>query len=363
MDQVIERDNKIETKKASFGRMEFVDVAKGIAMICIVLGHMGISGINRFVFTFHVPVFFLISGYFISAEEKLSSFIVKKLRTLIVPYFLTCGVIVVLGVLKGLLLSGMGGALHEAKYWLYASIYGAGDSYQEPFYIAAIGAIWFLWALFWGSIFLKISLKMKPVLRLAFVIALFLFGYFTRSWFWFPLSIQAGCCATLWVYIGYLFKRFQEMREKLPPECKYIALLFSFVVWVYFIIQFQTFWLVHCDIGRGVVDIFGSLCASYAVIQISRYIWKIPLIGRGLAYLGKYSLFMLCIHIIELDLFPWDRVRMLLENRFSAPSFLSTLVIIVGKLIIIIALTVLASKITFIKRLFGIRVETKKENV
>ena len=360
---MIDRDNKIETKKAASGRLEFVDVAKGIAMICIVLGHLGISGINRFVFTFHVPVFFLISGYFISEGEKLSSFIVKKLRTLIVPYFLTCGVIVVLGFLKGLYHSGIGLALQDAKYWLYASIYGSGNSYQEPFYIASIGAIWFLWALFWGSLFLKISLKMKPVLRLAFVIALFLFGYFTRNWFWFPLSIQGGCCATLWVYIGYLFKRFKEMREKLPSECKYIVLLFCIVVWVFFIIQFQTFWLVRGDIGMGVVDIFGSICASYAVIQISRYIWKIPLIGRWLAYLGRYSLFMLCIHIVELNLFPWDRVRMLVTDLFSAPSFLSTLAIIVGKLIIIIAFTILASKITFIKRLFGIKVETKKENV
>ena len=72
---------------------------------------------------------------------------------------------------------------------------------------------------------------------------------------------------------------------------------------------------------------------------------------------------MLCIHIVELNLFPWDRVRMLLTDLFSAPSFLSSLAIIVGKLIIIIAFTILASKITFIKRLFGIKVETKKENV
>ncbi len=349
--------------KGLTGRLEFVDVAKGIAMICIVLGHMGISGINRFVFTFHVPVFFLISGYFVSAEGKISSFITKKLRTLIVPYYLTCGVIIVLGFLKGLLQSGIGTALKDAGYWLYASIYGAGDSYQEPFFIAAIGAIWFLWALFWGSLFLKISLKMKPVIRLVFVIAIFLFGYFTRNWFWFPLSIQAGCCATLWVYIGYLFKRSKEMREKLPSQCRYIVLLFCIVVWVFFIIQFQSFWLVHCDIGRGVVDIFGSLCASYAVIWLSRYIRIIPLLGSGLAYLGRYSIFMLCIHMIELDLFPWGRVEMLLADRAAAGPILSTLIIIAAKLILIIALTVIVSKITFIKRLFGIRVETKKENV
>ena len=354
---------KETAKKESTGRLEYVDVTKGLAMICIVLGHLGSSIINRVVFTFHVPVFFLISGYFISAEEKLSSFIVKKLRTLVVPYYLTCAVIILLGFLKGLILSGMGTALSDAKYWLYAAIYGAGDSYQEPFFIAAIGAIWFLWALFWGSLFLKISLKMKPVIRLAFVIALFLFGYYTRNWFWFPLSIQAGCCATLWIYIGYLFKRSKEMREKLPSQCKYIVLLFSIVVWVFFMIQFQTFWLVHCDIGRGVVDIFGSLCASYAVIWIARLIWHIPGVGRWLAYLGKYSLFMLCIHMIELDLIPQERVMGMLSAHIPASSVVLFLIFIIVKLIIIIGLTVLASRSTFIKRLFGFKVETKRENV
>ncbi len=354
---------KETAKKESTGRLGYVDVAKGLAMICIVLGHLGSSIINRVVFTFHVPVFYLISGYFISAEEKLSSFFVKKLRTLIVPYYLTCAVIVLLGFLKGLILNGMGTALSDAKYWLYAAIYGAGDSYQEPFFIAAIGAIWFLWALFWGSLFLKISLKMKPVIRLAFVIALFLFGYYTRNWFWFPLSIQAGCCATLWIYIGYLFKRSKEMREKLPSQCKYIVLLFSIVVWVFFMIQFQSFWLVHCDIGRGVVDIFGSLCASYAVIWIARLIWHIPGVGKGLAYLGKYSLFMLCIHIIELDLIPRERVMGMLSAHIPASPVVIFLIFIIVKLIVIIGLTVLASRITFIKRLFGIKVETKRENV
>ena len=36
MDHVIDRENIKETKQAASGRMEFVDVAKGIAMICIV---------------------------------------------------------------------------------------------------------------------------------------------------------------------------------------------------------------------------------------------------------------------------------------------------------------------------------------
>jgi len=37
-------------------------------MICIVLGHLGNPLINQFVFTFHLPVFFIITGYFFNPE-------------------------------------------------------------------------------------------------------------------------------------------------------------------------------------------------------------------------------------------------------------------------------------------------------
>ena len=31
-------------------RLQYIDIAKGIAMICIILGHMGNANINRVVF-------------------------------------------------------------------------------------------------------------------------------------------------------------------------------------------------------------------------------------------------------------------------------------------------------------------------
>ena len=44
--------------KPAAGRLRFVDIAKGISIICIILGHLGIHNITRVVFTFHVPIFF-----------------------------------------------------------------------------------------------------------------------------------------------------------------------------------------------------------------------------------------------------------------------------------------------------------------
>ena len=45
-------------------RLTYIDIARGIAIICIVLGHLGNATINKIVFTFHVPIFFFITGYF-----------------------------------------------------------------------------------------------------------------------------------------------------------------------------------------------------------------------------------------------------------------------------------------------------------
>ena len=81
-------------------RIQYIDIAKGIAMICIVLGHLGNPQINRVVFTFHVPVFFFITGYFINTSLSVKDFIKNKTRTLLCPYIFTCLAIIILATLE-----------------------------------------------------------------------------------------------------------------------------------------------------------------------------------------------------------------------------------------------------------------------
>ena len=78
-------------------RLQYVDIARGIAMICIILGHLGNPSINRVVFTFHVPIFFFITGYFTNNKRRFPEFAKNKLRTLIVPYIIACLAIIILG--------------------------------------------------------------------------------------------------------------------------------------------------------------------------------------------------------------------------------------------------------------------------
>lgn len=331
-------------------RLKYIDIAKGIAIICIILGHLENANINRIVFTFHVPIFFFITGCFTNKKKSIGAFIKEKVRTLLVPYVLTCLLIILIGSIEGYILGDFASAFIR---WCYASIYGAGDSYMEPFYIPAIGALWFLLAIFWGSCFLRISLNFSKYLRISFILLLFIVGYYSRLICWFPLSIQAGACATLFLYIGFLYNEMKNLIFSLPKEIKLFGLVWFLFTWYEFIRDFQSFWLVHCDIGRGIIDIWGCVCACSIVIVVSKFIeQKSRIIGNILAECGKYSLLVLCVHIIELNLFPWWKIaNKLVELGMSEKLQLSF--IITSKLLLDLLSVYVLSKMRFVRWLYG----------
>lgn len=61
---------------------------RGILMIAIVMGHVFTEGmLRRWVFSFHVSAFFFLSGFCFHYTEKFGSFLLKKVRTIVIPYF------------------------------------------------------------------------------------------------------------------------------------------------------------------------------------------------------------------------------------------------------------------------------------
>ncbi len=150
-------------------RAHWADVLKFIGMILIFWGHL--LPINNFyaaVFAHHVPLFFFISGLFAGLAPKNCSFgkfVVKKVRSLVLPYFifslLTIIIFLIFGKLKW---SGVGKALLDMV---------KGIRNQTP----AI-QLWFLPCLFIISILfelIKRIFKNKYIVSLI-CIALFIVG-------------------------------------------------------------------------------------------------------------------------------------------------------------------------------------------
>ncbi|HFT6187967.1 TPA: acyltransferase family protein, partial [Escherichia coli] len=84
--------NTRDEKQIIIERMDWIDTMKFLGILAIYIGHFyQASGkLYPFVFMYHVPLFFFISGFFSSLTDfKFNPhFLVKKFKRLMVPYFI-----------------------------------------------------------------------------------------------------------------------------------------------------------------------------------------------------------------------------------------------------------------------------------
>ena len=88
-------------------RENWIDAAKVIAISIVLLNHNGIviPGVNFWGGMFFVPAFFLLAGYTYSPkEESYGSFVKRKAKRLLIPYFVANFLIFACSIVKDLLL-------------------------------------------------------------------------------------------------------------------------------------------------------------------------------------------------------------------------------------------------------------------
>ena len=75
-------------------------------------------------------------------------------------------------------------------------------------------------------------------------------------------------------------------------------------IWVVYFLLFGRLWLVDNSFADGIgIDLLGSVVGALAVIKISDLIAKhVPPVERPLAAVGRITLAILCMHIVELDI-------------------------------------------------------------
>ena len=289
-------------------RLEYIDIAKGIGMIMVVLGHIRILPdlVYRIIFSVHMPLFFILSGYCFTfrPEEKIRTFFKKNARQLLLPYFLTSCIIVILKVIVALI-QGYD-ILKTLEGWWLTIIYGSGARIpgQLEDLLIPIGAIWFLLALFIGRMLLKCILYSRVPWLWSLI--LFFAGYVTADYFWFPFSIQPGLCSVLFLYIGYAIKQGDMFDQK---KIRFPVRILAAAVWVYCIINCGHLYMVECSYENGILDITGAVCGTYTIVYICQLIEKyIGILKKPLAFIGRISLGVLCAHLLVLQCWPIIRV-------------------------------------------------------
>jgi len=78
-------------------RIEYIDIARGIGILLVVLAHNDFGYISAFgyqvIYSFHMPLFFFLSGYFVNISVSFFEFFKKRFHSVLKPFFFTLFII------------------------------------------------------------------------------------------------------------------------------------------------------------------------------------------------------------------------------------------------------------------------------
>ncbi len=330
-------------------RLEWPDIAKGIAMISIIIGHLGHDFFCRIAFMYHLPVFFLLAGYFMKTQSD-RDMVVSKAKRLLIPYYLTCFAVCTIAAFKAM------PDLYVAKEtfleWAEASLYASGINWGDPYPVKGIGAIWYLWALFIAMVIVNHVLGRKNSEWMIPVIAFIGWSSASHSTAWYPLSIQPGMLAALYLYIGY---KARQRNYSLQDE-KPAVLVCMFFMAVFSMHFHKGFGLVQCYMGNGWLDFIASICASCMVYLYSMHVAKDTwLLKKVLLFFGKYSLVILSAHLIEMNVLPLPKLSDMLCSTLHITGMSTFMVLIIIKLIFVSVCVYIVKKIPVLRQAYGLR--------
>lgn len=277
----------------SNGRLQEIDIVRGITIFLVVLGHAGISNslIAEVLGNFRMPLFFLVSGYLFSTSKYLENtkrLLKEKFRTLLIPYISFC--------------------LVSAAFWYLLLILQKQDiEWEKPFlgmiygngnWIILSTPVWFLICLFCAFAIFRMVLnytkKYSPFIRLIIFSLIGIVGYEVSKVVWLPLSFDIALVAVLFMFVGNQLKEQRILYNHKAMMIISIISLFMFIATLYFNIKGDMNNRVY---GNLFWFYIGGVSGSFLVLFISKYLLtKSKIIYSIFSYLGRGSIIILGFH-------------------------------------------------------------------
>lgn len=283
-------DYMLSKYKIGGGRIDFIDLAKGFAILLVVLGHIVQHNINstiskpifNFIYSFHMPLFFILSGMVASLSKDgytvqyTWGFIRKRFVQLALPFFIWGLIITPIIVYQ----------INDIHAYKKIAI----DLLRYP-----DTGLWFLIVLFCiqiyffaacliGNILKRIHIKMGDIIGMLVVLSVLAIvtKYLGTSQY---LSLQY----TIMFFIGTLLLKFRILDNKLMNTI--LFLIFGIIVPYYNFTSSST-----------IFRVFIALFASLPIMHICKLIVeaqerKYPFLYKSFLNFGKHSLEIYATHI------------------------------------------------------------------
>lgn len=288
-------------------RDSWIDVTKAIAIYLIVLGHFPEVPFPL-LYTFHVPVFFFISGYLFRPLPAAAS-LMRVQRRLLVPYVLGY---ILLVIFNGFEISNFDRALIQKQLW--GIVYG---THSYPYFISA--PLWFLPALAIVEIMYDFFVRRSHLLYITLLsISIYLY---TAGVVNLILSFDLALLGLNFFLAGRIFRHYRiaESLAKLP-RCTLASIFIVLSMAVYDFARQGNVWFAGPSYSRSVL---GGLCGIMMLITFSMLLPKWISESSLLRKIADTTLFILMFHIVFLR-----RITMRLEflhlQNIPLKIFLST---------------------------------------
>lgn len=295
--------------RSNLVRSPAVDAVRIVGVVAIVLGHtIESTDVRALTYTWHVPIFFFLSGYLWKSGRSINSEFWRRAETLLVPYVAWLAVIAVPLVAYLLARSQTEDAAHRT-----ATVILGGQFLKSPFQ-----AFWFVTALFFACLFYRvIEWKLRAVPLWVIAASLLGLGVLAGDILKMaPESIGVAIPATGFLLFGRISNGVAKKRFAWPA-----GLLAIVVVAVATLAGWNVpLDLKDGDFGRPVVSVACSVAVCFGLVALAERFLEHPPISvqRAILRVGPLGFGVVLAHGIPI---------FLLNGQLSGGStFLASLV-------------------------------------
>ena len=320
-------------------RNNFHDLAKGIGVILVIIGHCDTS--NWFIYSFHMPLFFIVGGMLINIKQNFYIYIFKKLKAIITYYH----IIAFIKLFYYRIFNNPKNFINDKSIYknFLIIIYGLKGNnvdlwFFPAFYISEI--IFFIFC----KIFFFLSFKKKHIFNIYYYFFIALTGYFSIKYKNFLIKYSIGkyyysdiyLIIIFFISLGYFFQQNQKffnyfLKTKLLFPFLFFTYYFGYLNYIYNNKIRMTFYNLY--IGRLDYFFISSISGCFSIFIIVNLIKN----QKNLEYIGKYSGIYYAFQVNGLC----DKWKMIINSLSIKINFLKIyyLKIIICSILILIHLT------------------------
>jgi polysaccharide biosynthesis protein PslL len=277
----------------------WIDIAKGLGIITVVMGHSGNELAHHYFFWFHMPLFFILSGYIFKAHTNTSEFLLwlkKRTKQLLIPYIsfaiiitvIKCGTDISKGNLN--ILSLVKDSIHI--------VYGG--QILKGYY----AVFWFITCLFLTQlVFALIVMRFKKIKTQLLIVGIaYLFAHIESKLLAFhniliPWSADVTLLAIVYYSFGFYTRRLLiSIFQRHLTTIVLLIISIMFIVGNHFGIFTYELDLKNHIYNNLLLDLVIPLSFATTICGISYWISKLP-IAKIFATLGTMSLSIMYLHV------------------------------------------------------------------